>query len=740
VQQSRAWASPAGILGRMLPAFTGAIFFGACLLFSIQPMFTKMSLPLLGGSPAVWATSLVFYQLVLLLGYLYAHVSRTRLSLRAALLVHALVLCIAWLTLPVAPPPLSSPPANIPIELWLFHILAKSVGLPFFALAATSPLLQSWFARTTHGEGRNPYQLYVASNAGSLAALLAYPFLIEPFLGLGAQRMLWTGGYALFALLAIVCGSLAVATEDSASAAAPAAAPATSRERLRWLALAAIPSALMLGVTTHLSTAVAPIPLLWTIPLAVYLLTFTLAFARKPPISIEQAVRFGLVPVIGVLYSAVAGAQCWLPLYIAIHVAGFFFLALIAHSRLAASRPPAEKLTEFYLVLSAGGALGGIFGALVAPALFRDVTEYPLAIALGCFAIPEPAGAKQRSNLTFRAYVPAGFACLLALSFWYTRSLDPALGATINRIAFGIVFLAALRLFDFSRNAFAIAMSAVVLVSALLYQPLGNVLDRERNIFGVKSVVADPVNDTHNLVHSGTLHGVQRWNGDSREPLSYYRLAGPVGQIFDELHRTGRSRSVGVIGMGAGIIAAYRRPAEDWTFYEIDPQVVDIARNRALFTFLTDGAAPPRVVVGDARIELTRDSSVFDLLILDAYSSDQIPLHLLTREALALYLKHLAPGGAFAFNISNRHFDLRPVLANIAADAGLTLFVRTDQDVSAQQAAQGYQRSTWGIAVRAPADAGAIARDPRWSKLGATAQLPLWTDDYTSLIRVLRWI
>ena len=702
----------------------------AALLFLVQPMFTKMALPAFGGSPQVWNVSVVFYQTVLLLGYSYAHVLRRHLAVRWAVLLHiALVLAIV-VFLPIRiPSGWSAPPNGVGVQLWLLWLLLVSVGAPFFVLSATSPLVQSWFTTTGHDDAENPYFLYAASNVGSLTALLLYPLAIESILGISWQTRIWSIGYAAFIPLMLGCAWLAWNSRPALHADVvphSAAGGHTWIERGTWILLAFVPSSLMLGVTTHLSNVVAPIPLLWTFPLALYLLTFILAFARRPIAlsTIERVLPYVLLPLVLMLALQL---RVDLVFYLALNLLAFFVLALVCHSRLALLRPSHLRLTEFYLCLSIGGALGGIFNTFVAPSIFPDLGEYPLAIVFACLATGALRG-RGRFQTILDFCWPLALGALLAVSLiWIDK-----------RIALGAALVAAFAAYGRSVR-FAGSIGAIFVVSALVIHPFGNAIFGERNFFGIKWVLADEAGNYHLLIHSGTLHGIQSRDASRlRQPLSYYSRRGPLGQAFQALGVRLHGRSVAVVGLGAGAAACYADSSERWTFYEIDRQVIRIAENPKYFSFLSLCTPAAPVIAGDARLELAAQRPVPNaLMILDAYSADAVPTHLLTVEALDLYLRNLADDGVLLFNISNQYFDLRPVLGNLAAARGLAAYYQEDAIAESTALQTGQFGSRWVAMARKSSDLASISSDARWKRLGSYAGVPLWTDDYSSLIRVL---
>jgi hypothetical protein len=727
------------------------IFVGASLLFLVQPMFARMALPLLGGAPAVWNTAMVFYQAALLAGYAYAHWLTRRLGGRGQAGVHLLVLLLPALILPIAIPAGWAPPGGASPVLPLLLLLAVAVGPPFFALSATSPLLQAWFARTGHPGARDPYVLYAASNLGSMLALLAYPVLVEPTLRLEAQSRLWALGYGALVLLMGACaltawrpkdpGGVAVPAADAApGAAAPGAGrPVTAARRARWVVLALVPSSLMLSVTTYLTTDIAAIPLLWVVPLAIYLLTFILVFGRRRRVPHRvwvEALPLAMLPLVLVLLSR---ANEPLALIVPTHLGAFFVIAMVCHGELARDRPDPRHLTAFYLWLSVGGVLGGAFTALLAPVLFTEVVEYPLVLVLAPLLAARPPGAwtgRLRRALDVALPLALGGAALVVVQ----QIERGRLGADAIGPALGLLLLVCLA---FARRPlrFALGMAALLLVGSTHPGDEGRRQYAERSFFGVSRVTRDRTGQYHLLMHGTTLHGMQALDPARRhEPLTYFHPTGPLGDLFAASNGTVRRRAVAVVGLGAGSLACYGRPDERWTFYEIDPTVLRIASDSRFFTFLRDCPTRLFVLLGDARLVLAgAPDASYDLIILDAYSSDAPPMHLITLDAVRLYLRKLAPNGLLAFNISNRHLVLEPVLGTIARAAGLVAHVRNDVEVSAAERRAGKIESQWVVMGRRAEDLGALARDPRWTVAAAPAHAAPWTDDFASLFSAFHW-
>ena len=723
----------------MVALYTVTIFLSAALLFFVQPMFARLVLPLLGGSPAVWNTAMVFYQATLLAGYAYAHASAAWLGARRAAALHLVVLLLPLAVLPIAIPAGWSPPTETNPALWLLALMSVAVGLPLFVVSATSPLLQMWFAATRDRRAGDPFFLYAASNAGSLLALVAYPAWVEPLLRLGTQSRLWAWGYGA---LAVALGGCVVLLWKNSSPPAPAlvakerSPSLTTARRLRWVLLAFAPSSLLLGVTTFLSSEIAAVPLLWVIPLGLYLLTFVFAFASRqifPRTLLVRALPIALVPLVLVLNLQATQPIAWLLL---LHLVVLFLAALLCHARLAADRPGAAHVTEFYLWISVGGVLGGVFNALLAPLVFNSIAEYPLTLVLVAWlALQDETSARAKWSDAVGPLVLGVVTLALVLavgtSRWRTES-------AVAGLVFGAPALAA---YFLSKRPLRFALGlAALLVAGLFYRgEKGRVLYAERSFFGVHRVTLDPSEKFHLLVHGMTLHGTQSLDRErSRDPLTYYHRTGPIGDVFGQFGRD-PFKQIGAVGLGAGSLASYAQPRQPWTYFEIDPVVLKLARDGRYFTFLRDSPAEMRIVLGDARLSLAREPDAkFSLLVLDAYSSDAIPVHLVTREALALYVRKLAPGGVLAFHISNLHLDLEPVFANLARDAQLVCLTREDTALSQQELALGKAPSVWLVMARRADDLDRLAANHLWRPARGDSAA-VWSDDFSSLLSVFRW-
>jgi hypothetical protein len=720
----------------LLPAYAATMFLSAALLFVVEPMISKMALPRLGGSPNVWNTCLFFFQAVLLVGYAYAHLLTRLFGLKAQIAIHLfIVLPLAALILPLDFGDAAVPAEGAPV-VWLLARLSLTVGAPVFVLCATAPLLQHWFSKTDHKAAADPYFLYAASNIGSLLALLAYPFAIEPQLALPDQSALWSRGFALLATGLAIC---AVAGLSHPRVAPIVQIPRTLgqitlRQRLLWIALAFVPSSLLLGVTTHITTDIAAAPLFWVVPLALYLLTFILAFAARPSLSHATALR--IMPLL-LIPTVIAVAPLVLPAIslLGLHLAAFFGIAMLCHGELAARRPPAARLTEFYLYLALGGVLGGLFNAILAPLVFPAVWEYPLMLVAACLLRPKADGDAPRDRL-LDILLPLG---LFALVF-FARSHAPLSGAPLTfwRMIFGYV-VPALCLVAFAprRLRFALGVAACLLVPAI--SSFNGTLATARSFFGVYRVAVADDGATHLLIHGTSAHGFEsELPGEETLPMGYYTPDGPFGRFFAALEKTRPLHRVGLIGLGTGVLGCYAKLGESWTYYEIDPLVVTLARDPRYFHFLARCGMNTKVVLGDGRLALAQapDHS-YDALVMDAFSSDAVPMHLLTREALALYLQKLAPHGVIIFHVSNRYLNLAPVVAALAQDAGLDAKMM-DYRPEANGGSIWKRMSAVAVALGRKSDLDFLDKKDGWLTPAAAPQSALWTDQRSDILRAIR--
>jgi SAM-dependent methyltransferase len=763
----------------VLLLYSATIFLGAGLLFVVQPMVGKMVLPLLGGTPAVWSTCMVFFQAALLLGYAYAHASVAWLGVRRQAMLHVLVLALPLAVMPLGVDPsfLRGATANPVLDVLI--LLTVAVGLPFAVVSATAPLLQKWFASTGHPAARDPYFLYAASNLGSMLALLGYPFVIEPRLPLrtaewSSQARLWSGGYVGLAVLTLAC---AIAlwrsgrSSEAAEVAGPEAEPAppTARERLRWIALAFVPSSLLLGATTYITMDIAAVPLLWVLPLAVYLLTFIVAFGHWPA-SLHRLVTAILTPaVLLMLFAMLADVFKSIWLSILCHLVVLLVVGLACHGELALRRPAPGHLTGFYLLIALGGVLGGLFNALLSPLIFDSLAEYPLAMALACVLVLS-AGPRAPRPLLPAVLLPLGITALAFILFSSTFALRVdfafvarALGltgkgmaswlgnleATVNKeLIYGppIVACYLLRRRPLVLGA---ALIGVLATAGYVGASRDDQIRQVRSFFGVLKVVRVEGEEGYTeLRHGTTIHGRQSLNPARREePITYYHRRGPIAQLYGELEKRGTRLSSAVIGLGTGTMAAFARRGDTMTFYEIDARVRDIAFDPRYFTFAADArqrGATVRLEMGDARLRLDavrreRPGEAYDLIVVDAFSSDAIPVHLLTRQALRLYFDVLKPDGVLALHISNRYLRLEPVVAGLAEDARLGGRLLIDDPFAGES--EGGIESTWAVLARAPAALGALTSDAHWTStpLAVDPKVGVWTDDFHSLLAVFKW-
>ncbi|HWE17124.1 MAG TPA: fused MFS/spermidine synthase [Hyphomicrobiaceae bacterium] len=742
----------------MMWTFTATTFLSALLLFAIQPMFAKMALPILGGSPSVWSVSVFFFQAALLVGYLYAHLLINKAPPHLTGIIHLGVCALALLCLPIGIAKwVGEPPEGEPY-LWQLAMFTASIGLPFMAVSANAPLLQAWFARSGHPDARDPYFMYAASNLGSLIALIGYPFILERVFGVSQLSGLWAVAYGLL-VLAIGASFFLMRGAQAGGVPETAAAPAgeamddvapTLAKRLTWVGLAFVPAALVTAFTVQTTTDVASAPLLWVFPLALYLLTFVLVFRDRPLVSREALLFLHLIALTVVLFAlAQRGNNNWF-VTSATGIAVFFTTAMLAHRTLYEARPAPRYLTEFYLWMSFGGALGGMFTALVAPKLFSQVYEYPLLLALsmacrpGALSLPWKDKEKLKDELVVLWFIAAagilairelpGFAVRLGLP------VPPQWGpAPIVIIALAVVLLANVQ------HATRQALTALIMCLTLIWLP-SNVQQGEaqRSFFGVYRVqpAEDPTGTFRVLMHGTTLHGSQRFFDEDGKPVddivptTYYYPGSPMGQTI------AKRRSIlgdnkgryGIVGLGTGSSSCHKREGETWRFFEIDPTVINIAKNPKNFTFISKCQPDIDIAIGDARLTIAKEPDAsFDLFIIDAFSSDAIPVHMLTKEAVQLFLSKLKPDGVVLLHTSNRYLDLNSVLGAILKELpeGTAAIAVTDHSASG-----GYGQSISSNVIFAKSEA---ALQPYRALEGTVSELEdgglgAWTDDYSDIL------
>ncbi len=726
------------------------LLLSAFLLFSIQPMVAKMLLPILGGSPSVWNTAMVFYQAALLGGYFYSHVISKKLSFKNQLIVHGAILALPAVVLPLYYGDLHPPGGSNPIP-WMLLTMALSVGLPFFVLSASSPLIQSWFSRAGY---KDPYFLYAASNVGSFLGLLSYPFLIEPRLTVAQQSGFWTVGYILLAVLFVVT-ALKLRREIVALPQETEIVPLEPlpwKRRLRWVFLAFIPSSQFIGVTTYLTTDIAVMPLLWVIPLAIYLLTMVFVFAKKPPIPHKWILAaFPYVMAVLVFITSIKVTLTSSIFYkltnshttvFSVHLIALFVGAMLCHGELAKDRPTPGRLTEFFLWMSLGGVLGGMFNALVAPNLFVQVIEYTMILVVLGLALParEPGWKPLQiaKDIAPVLLIGGGTVLFLWLNDKYGRvsvhTYRPWLTAAA---ALGIIVCASRPL------RFAMGVLGMAFVSIYNHQTDKRTLYEARSFFGVQKVEElgfAKSGLTHILVNGRILHGRQVFTPElEKMPLSYYHSAGPLKEVFEAYPRPANS-IVGVVGLGVGSTAAWSRPGEDWTFYEIDELVEKLARDNRLFTYLSKAAAPQKVVIGDARLKLAEEPDAkFDFLLIDAFSSDAIPAHLMTVEAFQLYRRKLKPNGLLAVHISNRYLDLEPLVAAAAEELGLKALYCEESGKEIIVNERGRELANWCVVGPKSMDCTGFDKSGRWEPAKKRPGIRAWTDEFSSLLPLMDW-
>ncbi len=745
LDQPAAAEQPSATRNRLvLMVYTSAIFVSALLLFSVQPLFTRMVLPRLGGSPAVWSVAMVFFQSLLLAGYAYAHFLMQIKNRAIPVAVHLVLLVVAILTLPLSIASSWGDPPTSGYAFWLLGLFAVSIGLPFFALAANNPLLQAWFVRTGHPAGPDPYFLYASSNIGSFLALLSYPVLLEPMFTLRTQNLIWTGGYGLLILLIAACGALLLRSPGLALAdreTEETSAPAPSwMLRARWIFLAAVPSGLLIAVTAHISTDVAAAPLLWVLPLSLYLLTWVLVFQSRPLLPHKWMLMIQPLAIAGVIVLLAIGGEQNLLLTVGGHQVCFFLIAMACHGELARTRPAAKYLTGFYVALSFGGMVGGLFAGLIAPFAFSWVAEYPILLSLAALCRP---AASERWPAWTRWYWP--FLAVLAIALIVLAYREGSISTWLEDhrvwVAGSVGVLAALAALGLNADRWKVFATAVVALALIRLYPSddGRVVTA-RSFFGVHKIVVTPHGQYHVLMHGTTIHGAEKFQNDDGtpvqgrpEPISYYHKDGGIGRAISAIReRKGAPLRVAVIGVGAGTLTCASEPGETWKFFDIDQTMVDTAKDPKYFTYIQNCAPDVKPVIGDARLTFAKEpDGVYDVIIVDAYSSDAIPIHLATQEAMKIYKAKLAPQGVVVMHVSNRHLELESVVVGIADANDLKSWVynedsgRDDEYIFATDVV---------VSAREEADVGALASSDKWTETEPTEGERVWTDDYSNIL------
>jgi len=726
-------------------AYTSAIFTSAFLLFLIQPLFGKMVLPVLGGAPAAWITCMLYYQAVLLAGYAFAHLLTKIQSIRWQIAIQLAVLAVPLLALPIAlPVGLDSPESSMPI-VWLLGLLTTCVGLPIFAVSTCSPLLQRWFSFTEHDNAHDPYFLYAAGNVGSFIALLSYPFFFEVFMTTKVQSTIWSWVYVslIFLFLVVIFFSLRNSVSLNQSTQAP---PSTDQNkitrlhRMHWIFIAFIPSSLMLGTTSYITTDIAAIPLIWIIPLALYLLTFTIAFS--PNIPIPKIFLLWLMMLLASfnIVNQLQPGNFSISVSILLSLLLLFIAALLWHRRLADLRPHTSKLTEYYLMISIGGVLGGVFNAILAPVFFNTQYEYSITIALTFLLWLEIYPATRANAAQVGRSLTEAVLSIIAIVVWAAMLYEQQLFLALSwhyELSSGIVFL----LFMGCAIAFLrkpIVVTGIFLITPILLMNIESedeqLLLQDRSFYGSHTVVKLPYGVIYH--HGTTTHGLQCFGRRQCEPITYYKT---IDNILKKLNVERRVKDVAVIGLGTGTLAAYTEAGQHWVFYEIDPLVKDIALNKKYFTFLTEcvnSKAEVSIRIGDGRLLLAKErDQKFDMIILDAFNSDAIPVHLLTKEAMQLYLQKIKPSGLIMVHITNKYLDLSKIIAAVSRDLGLTAFDIEDYDVPEDSIDKYYSR--W-IAVFSDSYYETLLSDiPHGKPLQPAPSTKPWTDQNSNIVSVL---
>ena len=752
------------------------VFTSAFLLFLVQPLMSKALLPFLGGSPAVWNTAMLFFQAMLLAGYGYAHFLGQMTDQRRAWLLHSALFVVALWFLPIGLPQADRPQDIGQPLLWMLSTLALSVGLCFFLLSATGPLLQRWYSRTTLPRAHDPSFLFVAGNAASFMALLGYPLVVEPLTSLDTQRWAWSAGFVGFFGLITACGAAAILLrEDSRSSPLdepdrgplafadrlPIACAGTLAQDAVWVMLAFVPSSQMLGVTQHLATDIGSFPLLWVIPLSLYFASFVIGYSRAYQ-ERWQPVMAAVFPfvVAGCMVALAFGLRDHLALEFAIHLIGLFVLSLGLHGRLATRRPPeGGALTRYYFAIALGGVLGGVCNSLVAPVIFQEILEYPLMLVAApiVFWLGRPPQTSRAGGGNARRWGrPLVHAVGIVTTFVLLAVILPRIipAAAMDRVYFGVslfmlgtflplisialIYHRGLPLFTIGLACFFAVWQWLVLSSS------PTVLVRSRTFFGVHTVMKnkDGPGHWHSLWHGTTRHGMQYDRAPwSLAPTAYYTESGPAGDVMRFVAAATERPCVAFVGLGAGTLAAYGRPGHTFEFYEIDPRVVEIASDNRFFTYLADSKATVSIKTGDARLLLAQEKEPrYSAIVLDAFSSDAIPTHLITHEALALYLERLERHGFLAFHVTNLYLDLKRPLARLAEELHLSGLALEDLQPTQEDAVLcAKSASSWVVLFPDAGTARQFAeRFERWRPLVASADDPHWRDNFVNLLGALR--
>jgi hypothetical protein len=721
-----------GMAGLVPILFMATIFLSASLLFFVQPLFTKIVLPAIGGAPAVWTTAMLFFQAVLIAGYLYAHLSTKYLSVTAQLVLHLMLWAVALLFLPLSIQTGWRFDPDSPVAYQTLILFALGVGMPFVVLSANAPLIQSWYAKSDGPSADDPYFLYGASNLGSLSALLAFPLVAEPLFGAGQIGWGWTAGFvALGGFLAL--SGLSARNGRTVPTAQSDSDKPTVKDYCRWIVLAFIPSSLMLALTSKISTDIGSFPLVWVLPLALYLLTFVLSFSNRPWIR-GRTLDTAFLLSVAIFAMTLTGMKLFhvtIPMTIVLLLA-FFFVAMKAHKALYYARPGHNSLTIFYVTMSVGGALGGLFNAILAPIIFDNLHEARITIVMAA-ALVFVGGSKPTMSSTIKAVIAV--VCIIAAPLLYDWIAIDTL-AMITGLSLSLSLLLLVAVYVGRQDRIIIFAALIAVLSIGLLTTSGSAVFRDRSFFGIH-IVKD--NETTRLYINGTtIHGAQNLDeltdGAAPEPLYYYHPDGPMAQVLTSA-KGQAATDIGIVGLGVGSLSCYRRPGQNWQFYEIDAMVDRVARDPSLFTFMSTCAPDAPTHIGDARIVLAQQvDAQYDVLVLDAYSSDSVPIHLTTNEALMLYQDRVKLGGIVLFHISNRYYDISRPLGRSADDLGLTALIQRYQGDPSDA---GNSSSDVVIMSDSPDSLTEFTADPRWTPLHSDGDR-IWTDDYANLLSILK--
>jgi len=734
---------------KLLPIlFSATIFTSAFLLFFIQPLAGRMLLPTFGGSALVWNASMMFFQSLLLLGYIYAHLSIKKLGSQRQSRVHIVLMLSALFFLPLTILP------DIPtVDDWPAWFVVKtllvSIGLPFFVLSASAPMLQSWYFHSDAEDSKDPYWLYVASNFGSLLALVTYPFLLEPFLRISEQKIAWTVGYLVLIILCVGCAlqvrRVPVESEQEEKSSA------SWKDRLIWMGLAFVPSSALLGYTSHITMDISAIPLFWVVPLALYMLSFVIVFGRRRFVSSSVYVVAAFATLFPAAYVVIMALLEPVGLLLGIQLLSLFTISLAFHSLLVDRKPHASGLTDFYVWMSVGGMLGGIFNSLIAPAVFNTMYELPLtmAIALVVLALHLPRVRFAAPSIGIKEAIktPGMQVALLVLILGggmlgfvaYMQSIDEIFEIPHRNlmIGAGLPFL-----LWYFRPLFAGIMAAVI----CLIVPLGfqhtNLLYQQRSVYAIHEIreFSSNIGEFNSLYHGRIQHGVQARDPKlSSIPLSYYHTTSPIGGVFEVREEIGDLSPVAALGLGVGTLAAYVKPGMEMRFFEIDPEIERIARDTRFFSYLHQCGDSCSVILGDGRLSLQQEKPGFyGLIILDAYSSDSVPVHLLSAEAIELYISLLKPEGVLMFHVSNRYVEVGQIVVNTAESLGYVAFVQDHWPRETHLDEMMVNASEWVMVGRSREELVQHTMDPRWEEAASDERAP-WTDDWSNLWVYMAW-